>query len=158
MGVRDRVFSRIWGSLVAAFLLAGCLHLHPNDICSRVVMVTPTVQVAKPPAPVGGPGAIAVNYPRACKATGAEGVVLVNFRVDESGRAQNVHVAEGIGETCDQAAAEAIGAALFTVPLDSSGQAIPTPMEAKVQFGLTGCPVPSEGESVTGPVPPPYTP
>ncbi|HET6569696.1 MAG TPA: TonB family protein [Rhodothermales bacterium] len=158
MRVQEKPCLRVWGSLLSAFLLAGCLHLHASDVCSRVVMVTPTVDVARPPEPVGGPGTIAVRYPDACKAVGTEGLVTLDFRVDEAGRARNVHVAQGIGDACDHAAAEAIEAALFTVPLDSSGQAIPTPMEAQVQFGLTGCPVPAEDQPAAGPAPPPYAP
>lgn len=97
----------------------------------------PFFKVEKKPELISGADALykKITYPQKARFTGIEGIVILEFTVDASGRVQNPVVSRGIGGGCDQAALEALKQMHFN-PGMQRGIAVPVRMRISVVFRL----------------------
>lgn len=89
------------------------------------------------PEPVGGMEAIydALEYPEMARRAGIEGLVTVQFVVDENGNISDMQVLRGIGGGTDQAAFDAIQSVEWN-PGRQRGVAVPVRFSLPIRFRL----------------------
>jgi TonB family protein len=81
-------------------------------------------------------GRCAGKYTEAARTAGIEGVVVLDLIVDETGRAREITVVEGLDHGLTQAAIEALSACRFT-PGERGGQRVPVRVRGfKIRFVL----------------------
>lgn len=95
------------------------------------------VVVEEMPVLIGGIKAIQeqIKYPNNAKVAGIEGLVIIQFVVNEEGRVENPHVIRGIGGGCDEEAIRVIKQARFK-PGKQRGQAVRVQYSVPVFFKL----------------------
>lgn len=76
-----------------------------------------------------------INYPNKARKAGIEGKVIVQFVVDEDGKAGNINVLRGIGGGCDEAAIAVIKKAEFE-PGRQRGNLVSVQMAQTINFQL----------------------
>ncbi len=76
-----------------------------------------------------------INYPDMARKAGIEGRVIVQFVVDEDGKAENINVLRGIGGGCDEAAIAVIKKAEFE-PGRQRGNPVSVQMAQTINFQL----------------------
>jgi periplasmic protein TonB len=95
----------------------------------------PAYQVTKMPLPKGGtcpPG----PYTNEAREAGLEGIVILSFVVDESGRVRDIKVLQGLGIGLTEAAKSAVQACAFS-PGERDGKPVPTRVSSfKIRFNL----------------------
>ena len=94
------------------------------------------VLAAEPPILIGGLGSLKVNYPERARKRGVQGSVIVEFIVNEKGRAEQISVVRGIGHGCDGAAKNAVKRAKFKPGKDSNGEPVAVIMRLPISFRL----------------------
>ena len=96
--------------LSTALLVAGCSMTSEHGSATRHFVLVDEV-----PTLIGGVRALQANliYPEDALRAEIEGRVIVQFIVDENGRAQDITVVKGIHASCDQEAIRVIGVAEF---------------------------------------------
>lgn len=76
-----------------------------------------------------------IKYPEMARKAGIEGRVVVQFVVNEDGKAENFDILRSIGGGCDEAAVEVIKKAEFS-PGKQRGTPVPVQMALSVRFQL----------------------
>ena len=77
-----------------------------------------------------------LNYPDLAKENGVEGVVIVQFYIDEEGKITNASVDKGIGFGCDKAALEVVQNMPYWAPARFKGKNIAKRMKLPITFAL----------------------
>lgn len=95
------------------------------------------VAVEEMPEPVGGIDAIRrnVRYPDMARKAGVEGMVVVQFVVDDDGTVRDATVLKGIGAGCDEEALRVIRQTQF-IPGRQRGKAVNVKMSIPIRFRL----------------------
>ena len=95
------------------------------------------VVVEEMPQLIGGTAAVArlVEYPAMARQAGVEGLVVVQFVVDENGNPINPFIAKGIGAGCDEEALRVVMLMKF-VPGKQRGKAVRVQYSIPVRFRL----------------------
>jgi TonB family protein len=97
------------------------------------------VAVAKMPRLKGGYAEFQkkVTYPKSCYDAGIEGRVSVQFVVNKKGMPTNVHVVNGIGGGCDQAAMDAVKKYARFTPGKQRGKPVNVKMSLPIVYKLS---------------------
>ncbi|NBC19042.1 MAG: TonB family protein [Bacteroidetes bacterium] len=95
------------------------------------------VAVEEMPEPIGGIEAIRhkVRYPEMARKAGVEGMVVVQFVVDDAGTVREATVLKGIGAGCDEEALRVIRQTQFR-PGRQRGKAVNVKMSIPIRFRL----------------------
>jgi TonB family protein len=76
-----------------------------------------------------------IEYPEQAVAQEIEGVVIVEFTIDATGRAGKYHIVQDIGGSCGRAAVKAIGDMQF-LPAVQNGYPVPCTIRVPIRFEL----------------------
>ncbi len=89
------------------------------------------------PEIVGGRGSLYLNirYPPAAREKEIEGLLMLNFTVDENGDIRRIDVTKSLHPLCDSAAVEALRSVKFR-PGTRNGEPIPVRMSLPVRFQI----------------------
>lgn len=110
------------------------------------------VIVDEMPELVGGLNAIQeqLNYPAIAKEAGIEGRVIVQFVVNEEGRAVDPKVVKGLGGGLDEEALRVVKLATFK-PGKQAGKIVPVKLSLPFTFRLSEDPLPPSTEAIVQP-------
>ena len=98
--------------------------------------------VEQMPAYPGGPAdllkflAANINYPKAAKDAGIEGMVVIQYIIEKDGSISNAKVVKGIGSGCDEEALRVVNAMPNWVAGKQRGQAVPVQFNLPIRFKL----------------------
>lgn len=98
--------------------------------------------VEQMPAYPGGPAdllkflAANINYPKAAKDAGIEGMVVIQYVIEKDGSISNAKVVKGIGSGCDEEALRVVNAMPNWVAGKQRGQAVPVQFNLPIRFKL----------------------
>lgn len=98
--------------------------------------------VEQMPAYPGGQGdllkflAANINYPKAAKENGIEGMVVIQYIIEKDGSISNAQVVKGIGAGCDEEALRVVKAMPNWVPGKQRGQIVPVQFNLPIRFKL----------------------
>jgi len=76
-----------------------------------------------------------IEYPEQAVAQEIEGVVIIEFTIDETGKAVDYHIVQDIGGNCGRAAVKAIGEMQF-LPAVQNGYTVPCKIRVPFRFEL----------------------
>jgi periplasmic protein TonB len=76
-----------------------------------------------------------IEYPEQAIANEIEGLVIVDFTIDATGKAGKYHIVQDIGGSCGRAAVKAIGEIQF-LPAVQNGYPVPCKIRVPVRFKL----------------------
>jgi periplasmic protein TonB len=76
-----------------------------------------------------------IEYPEQAIAQEIEGVVIVEFTIDETGKAGKYRIVQDIGGNCGRAAVKAIGEMQF-LPAVQNGYTVPCTIRVPIRFNL----------------------
>ena len=95
------------------------------------------VVVEEQPKPIGGMASIYkhITYPDMARRAGVEGMVVLEFVVDERGDVSDARIIKGVGAGLDEAALEAVNKVKFT-PGRQRGKAVKVRMTLPITFKL----------------------
>ena len=78
-----------------------------------------------------------LQYPESARENGVEGEVVVSFKVDLTGKIQNVKIIKSLGYGCDQEVERVITLMPKWNPSKVNGYAVATNISMPIQFALT---------------------
>lgn len=96
------------------------------------------IAVEQMPELIGGIGSIqkGIRYPELARKAGVEGMVVVQFVVDEQGNVLTPRIIKGIGAGCDEEALRVVQQAKFT-PGQQRGKPVRVKMSLPIRFSLS---------------------
>jgi len=124
-------------NLPIRFMLEGDASEKKVDAPKEVFKV-----VEQMPAYPGGPAdllkylAANINYPKAAKDAGVEGMVVIQYVIEKDGSISNAQVVKGIGSGCDEEALRVVKAMPNWVPGKQRGQIVPVQFNLPIRFKL----------------------
>lgn len=77
-----------------------------------------------------------INYPKAAKDAGIEGMVVIQYIIEKDGSISNAKVVKGIGAGCDEEALRVVNAMPNWVAGKQRGQAVPVQFNLPIRFKL----------------------
>lgn len=124
-------------NLPIRFMLEGEVIEKKGEASKEVFKV-----VEQMPSYPGGPAdllkflATNINYPKAAKDAGIEGMVVIQYVIEKDGSISNAKVVKGIGSGCDEEALRVVNAMPNWTPGKQRGQVVPVQFNLPIRFKL----------------------
>ena len=124
-------------NLPIRFMLDGGVTEKKGEASKEVFKV-----VEQMPSYPGGPAdllkflAANINYPKAAKDAGIEGMVVIQYVIEKDGSISNAKIVKGLGSGCDEEALRVVNAMPNWTPGKQRGQVVPVQFNLPIRFKL----------------------